>query len=77
MKNIYLVRHGQTDWNVQERWQGITDNPLNETGRGQAREVAKEVSKIKIDHIFSSDLIRAVETAQIISKAGSGLAMRR
>jgi len=65
---IYIVRHGQTDWNVAGRIQGLTDIPLNDVGRGQARETAKLVAKHKFDRIISSDLSRARETAEIIGK---------
>jgi len=65
---IYLVRHGQTDWNVEKRLMGLTDIPLNEFGITQAKSLGKEASQLKIDHIFSSDLLRAKETAEIINK---------
>ena len=64
---IYLIRHGQTDWNVQGKAQGFTDIPLNGKGRQQAVEAARKVAKLQIDHIFSSDLSRAKETAEIIN----------
>ena len=72
---IYLVRHGQTDWNVEGRIQGFTDIPLNDVGRAQAAEVAKLVrsrvdcGEYEITHIFSSDLGRAAETARAIGGA--------
>ena len=65
---IYLIRHGQTDWNVDRKLQGQTDIPLNQNGRKQAEDAAKEISKLKIDRIISSDLLRAKETAEIINK---------
>ena len=65
---IYVVRHGETDWNLQEKMQGQTDTPLNDTGREQAKAAAAEVAKNNIHHIFSSDLLRAKETAEIINK---------
>ena len=65
---IYLIRHGQTDWNVERRIQGQTDIPLNINGKKQAEEASVEISNLKIDKIFSSDLSRAKETAEIINK---------
>ena len=65
---IYIVRHGQTDWNLVPRIQGQLDIPLNETGKNEALECAKQVASIKIDKIISSDLSRAKETANIINK---------
>jgi broad specificity phosphatase PhoE len=64
---IYLVRHGKTDWNDQKLVQGHTDIPLNLEGQASARELATEFSSIKFDKVYSSDLSRARETAEIIS----------
>lgn len=66
---IYLVRHGQTEWNVEKKTQGHTDIPLNEMGRKQARSLSLCISKLGIDSVISSDLLRARETAEIINKA--------
>jgi len=66
---IYLVRHGQTDWNVEKKTQGHTDIPLNDIGREQARSLSLDISKLGIDSIISSDLLRAKETAEIINEA--------
>lgn len=62
---IYLVRHGETDWNKQLIIQGRTDNPLNETGRKQANRSKQFFKDIDIDLIVSSSLSRAIETATI------------
>src|SRR5581483_12433051 len=67
MTTLLLVRHGETDWNSERRWQGHADEPLNETGRAQAREVADELADRSIDAVYSSDLSRARETAEIIA----------
>lgn len=63
---IYLVRHGETDWNLQERMQGQADNELNDTGRGQAQIVADKLRGVSFDAAFSSTLRRAITTAEII-----------
>ncbi len=65
MMKIYLVRHGETDWNKQMLIQGTTDNPLNETGRRQAETINAFFEKKQIDIVVSSSLIRARETAYI------------
>ena len=65
---IYLIRHGQTDWNVERKIQGQTDISLNSNGKQQAEEAANEIANLKIDRIISSDLSRAKETAEIINK---------
>ncbi len=56
---LYLIRHGETDWNVERRCQGFSDRPLNETGRRQAEATAAHLSEIKIEAIYSSSLKRA------------------
>ena len=66
---IYLIRHGQTDWNVAGKIQGKTDIPLNETGRRQAACLAKGMEHRPVAQIFSSDLIRARETARAIGES--------
>jgi broad specificity phosphatase PhoE len=65
---LLLVRHGETDWNVERRWQGHADRPLNKRGRSQARELAERVVLERIDAVYSSDLARALETAQIVAR---------
>lgn len=65
---IYLVRHGQTDWNVEKKIQGHIDIPLNNEGKQQALITADKLKKLKIDKIYSSDLLRTRETAKIISQ---------
>lgn len=63
---LYLIRHGQTDWNIQGKIQGSHDIPLNETGRKQARMLAEGMDSRPVTKIFSSTLKRAVETAKMI-----------
>jgi probable phosphoglycerate mutase len=64
---LFLVRHGETDWNAAGRWQGQTDVPLNARGREQAREVAERLRAGGIAAIASSDLLRARATAEIVA----------
>lgn len=66
--SIYIVRHGETDWNREGIYQGHTDTPLNEDGRKTAERLGYTLSKIKISCIYSSDLLRARETAEIINR---------
>jgi broad specificity phosphatase PhoE len=63
---FYFVRHGQTDWNVERRVQGHADIPLNDNGRAQAAQLQKILQSIELDHCYSSDLQRAMETARIL-----------
>jgi uncharacterized phosphatase len=67
MTHLYLVRHGETDWNLQRRIQGSTDIPLNDTGRAQAARTGNLLSRRHWDGILSSPLSRALETATIIA----------
>ena len=64
---IVLWRHGQTDWNVENRFQGHSDIPLNKVGQYQASEAAKVLAALRPDRIISSDLIRAQETAAALA----------
>lgn len=66
--SIYVVRHGQTDYNVQELFQGIKDISLNETGKKQAIQTAEQFKNISIDSILVSPLLRAKQTAVAISQ---------
>jgi alpha-ribazole phosphatase len=69
MTTLLLIRHGQTDWNLEGRYTGQSDVPLNETGREQARELAALLvaEQVPPDVIYASDLERARETAEIIA----------
>lgn len=63
---IYIVRHGETEWNVSQRIQGQLDSALTQKGKDQAQQTAEQLRQIPFDAIFSSDLLRAKHTAQII-----------
>lgn len=65
---IFLVRHGETIWNANGRFQGHTDVPLSENGIAQANKLALRLKKEKIHAFYSSDLSRAKETAEILAQ---------
>ena len=67
MTRLAIVRHGQTDWNLEKRIQGSTDIPLNSTGRAQAAETGLLLAAGRWDAIVTSPLERAHETARIIA----------
>jgi len=64
---ILLARHGETDWNRENRYQGHADPPLNQTGRAQAAELAAALAAEPLAAIYSSPLRRALETAEILA----------
>lgn len=72
---ICFIRHGETDWNVDKRIQGQTDTPLNETGRGQALAMAFNAAHHDFSAVYSSDLVRALDTAKMVA-ARRGLDVR-
>lgn len=63
---IYIIRHGKTDWNKQSRFQGKIDIPLNEEGRNSAKTLGEKLKNVDFDLIYSSPLSRAYETASLI-----------
>ena len=66
MSRLLLLRHGQSTWNAERRWQGWADPPLSAVGREQAAHAAAELRDVGFDAVVSSDLARARETASII-----------
>jgi broad specificity phosphatase PhoE len=66
---IYVFRHGETDWNRDMRWQGHTDIPLNQKGRTQALELVPLLKSLRLSKIIASDLSRALETGTVVAKA--------
>jgi len=69
---VYLVRHGETDWNAEGRLLSRTDRPLNANGEAQARRLASGLAHIRWDRAYSSPLIRAHRTAEILYQASGG-----
>ncbi len=63
---LYIMRHGQTDWNVRHKLQGSTDIPLNDEGRRMAEESAVKYRDLPLDECWCSPLVRARETAEIL-----------
>jgi 2,3-bisphosphoglycerate-dependent phosphoglycerate mutase len=72
---VYVVRHGQTDWNREGRIQGGTDNPLNSTGRDQAATLARTLADVRIDTVYSSSHQRARQTAAVLEGRAPVVAM--
>jgi alpha-ribazole phosphatase len=67
MTRLVLVRHGETDWNAEGRYQGQSDVPLNATGMAQAKALALRLSGERLDAIYTSDLARAAQTAEALA----------
>ena len=63
---IFFVRHGLTDWNIQRRFQGTCDVPLNEAGLEQAHIAASRCAQLGLERIYHGTLLRAAQTAQAI-----------
>ena len=66
--NLYIVRHGQTDWNIEGRIQGSTNIELNSTGINQAKKASELLKNTRLDSIYSSPLKRTLDTAKIINQ---------
>ena len=70
--DLYVLRHGQTSWNINARIQGQTDIPLNDTGLRQAEEARQKLAGIPFDNVYSSPLARARQTAEVVCR-GRGI----
>jgi broad specificity phosphatase PhoE len=70
-RSFICLRHGATDWNRQGLFQGRTDNPLNDDGIAQAHAAAERFRAIELNHVVSSPLLRALQTAEIIANVAS------
>jgi len=68
MKTLYLVRHGETEWNHERRYLGHSDIPLNKTGKQMAEALSRRIEGFNVDLILASDLKRTFETASILNK---------
>lgn len=67
MTNLVVLRHGQTDWNAQHRFQGFADVPLNATGIAQAEAAHEQLKRHRFDAVYASPLSRALRTAEIVA----------
>ena len=74
---IFIVRHGETNWNKEGRFQGQIDIPLNNNGKDQAKKTSKYLEDINFNKAFSSSMIRPYETAQIILQKKSDLKIEK
>ncbi len=68
-KSLFLFRHGETDWNREDRFHGHLDIPLNERGREQARALIPVLREAKVEALLSSDLQRTLQTAKVVADA--------
>lgn len=69
--NIFLIRHGETQWNLEQRFQGSLNSPLTDKGRRQACDAAEAMKELHFDYVYSSPLSRAFDTACLLV-AGRG-----
>lgn len=67
MTTIYLARHGESDWNVANRFQGHTDRPLTQLGLEQAGELARVLADVPLEAVYASPLLRALATAEAVA----------
>ena len=69
LEEVYLVRHGKTEWNLTGRRQGQLDSPLSESGTTEIQRTAKRIKSLPVDGVFSSPLGRAISTAQTYARS--------
>ena len=69
MTHLILIRHGETDWNVEGRYQGQCDPPLNARGLAQAQQLAKQLRDARLHLLYSSPLRRTLQTAHILAES--------
>jgi broad specificity phosphatase PhoE len=69
MEEVYLVRHGETEWNLTGRRQGQLDSPLSERGMMEVQRTSKRIESLPVDGVFSSPIGRAISTAQTYAHA--------
>lgn len=67
MTTVYLARHAESDWNAENRFQGHTDRPLTSRGREQAAALARKLSEMPLEAVYTSPLRRALETAEAVA----------
>ncbi len=67
LTTIFIIRHGETEWNVQKIMQGHSNSPLTPEGERQAGQIANDLKPVHFDAVFSSDMLRAKRTAEIIA----------
>jgi broad specificity phosphatase PhoE len=66
--HLFLIRHGETDWNVEGRYQGQANPPLNERGLLQANELGEKLASVNLNLLYTSPLLRSEQTAKVISR---------
>jgi 2,3-bisphosphoglycerate-dependent phosphoglycerate mutase len=69
LTELYLIRHGETEWNIENRFQGQLDSPLSENGIRQAERLGEALSSVHFDALYSSDLGRAMHTARLLNQS--------